>query len=180
MERAETDRNIRIGKTKKTKPRFIKSIERAEHFLVVNHAKRMHYPIQHVPNEGKRFHVLDVAKGIWIGFPDFIDWFPREPYMEFLIELKKERKDCKRPEDHPSVEQWIMIDWFNNHGRLATVAYGAAEAITFLDKYHTLAIGSPSWSDFLATLHVVPEDKATLKAPAKYGKTTINGSDLFR
>lgn len=180
MEGTPGNGRIRIGKKSTIKKRFRRTIELSEHLLVAKHAKTMNYPLQHVPNEGKRFHALDISKAIWIGFPDFIDWFPRPPYMEFLIELKKDRKDCKRPEDHPSLEQWIMIDWFNTHDRLATVAYGAAEAISFLDKYHSLEVGSSQWTDFLATLHVVPEDKAVLKLPSKYGKKTIDRTTIFR
>ena len=74
------------------------------------------------------------------GFPDIVIPYANKYYNHLYIELKRARKRLKNGKtttSHTKVspEQKEWLQWLNDNGSYAVVAYGAKEAIEIIEEY---------------------------------------------
>lgn len=92
----------------------------------------------HVPNEGKRNPVTGaILRGLGLkrGAPDVLIFTP-PPRMHGIVGLAIEMKRCKPHHSSVSDEQKAWLAALSEAGWRTYVAYGAADAIRFVQEYY--------------------------------------------
>ena len=86
----------------------------------------------HIPNECKRSKAYGAKMkrmGLQKGFPDLFIPTVKQGFHGLFIELKRDKLE------HPTKEQLEWIEYLNNKGYYAAVAYGVDAAIAEIKKY---------------------------------------------
>lgn len=117
--------------------------EHSEHLALIAWVKsHLHqYPeltwLIHIPNEGTHVQGSGARKsalGIQKGVPDFLLPVPRHGVAGLWIELKRPGAPGQ-PKGRVKPEQRLWQTALNEHGFLAVISYGAAEAKAVLETY---------------------------------------------
>jgi hypothetical protein len=119
------------GASKMANPPLPKESEEQISFCHWLDALRIMY--NHTPNEGKRSPITGQvlkAQGMRKGFPD-IQIFDKPPLAPEVRGVLIEMKRQKSAKPHVTPEQVDMIQKLQERGYLATVCYGAGEAIEY-------------------------------------------------
>lgn len=92
-----------------------------------------------IPNGGLRNKKVAIdlkAEGVKPGVCDVFLPYPLGGYCGLFIEMKIKG-------NKPTLEQLAYIEWLNDVGYLAVVAYGCNEAIAIIEKYLELGRNKP-------------------------------------
>ena len=117
--------------------------ELSEHLALIAWVKNnLHvYPeltwLVHIANEGSHVQGCGLRKsalGVQKGVPDFFLPVQRHHVAGLWIELKRPATNGK-PKGRVKPEQKLWQNAMNQHGYMAVISYGAAEAIAILETY---------------------------------------------